>query len=264
MSNIKEWKYCVVGNITKSHIDKNGVVRYGTPAFTGGTKVYLCGKYWDSSRETITVIGMTRGKKYHVIDTVPTHIENVRCSKAYHPAVLNLMNNWEMYDLWWGNSAEDKKEAVEFTHKWHAEFSESPIPVLLRLINQRKGVILLDGYSGCGKTFLLKQLKLKSARPVYLFSYENVVDEIIRAAKNDEDSESYLLKLCEENCIIGIEDVDYLRGKEATQACLVAMVQTAAKKHLVILTGNNVQTRTPALASLCNEDIIIYPNREDS
>ena len=115
-----KWKYCVIGNITRSHIDENGIKRYGTPAFTGGTKVYLCGKYWDSERETIAVIGMTRGKKYHVIDTNPTYIENVRCSKAYHPAVLELMNNWEMHDLWWDDSIEDKNETVSFTQKWNS------------------------------------------------------------------------------------------------------------------------------------------------
>lgn len=130
MLNSKEWKYCVVGNITKSHTDKDGILRYGTPAFSGGTKVYLCGKYWDPSRETIAVIGMTRGKKYHVIDTVPMYIENVRCSKAYHPAVITLMNNWEMHHLWWSNTAEDKKETIEFTNKWHAKFSNRLIPVL--------------------------------------------------------------------------------------------------------------------------------------
>lgn len=135
--------------------------------------------------------------------------------------------------------------------------------LLQQIIDQTSGVILLDGYSGCGKTFLLKQIKLKSVRPTYLFSYENIVDEIVRAAKNDEDSESYLLELCDKNSIIGIEDIDYLRGKEATQACLIAMVQAAAKKHLVVLTGNNVRTKTPALTRLINEKVIRYPIRED-
>ena len=69
MSQSANWKYCVVGNITKSHTDGNGIVRYGTSAFTGGTKVYLCGKYWDPSTKTIVAIGITRGsRKYHVFE----------------------------------------------------------------------------------------------------------------------------------------------------------------------------------------------------
>ena len=121
MSESKKWKYCVVGNITKSHIDENGILRYGTPAFTGGTRVYLCSKYWDPSSETIAAIGITRGsRKYHVIDTNPAYIENVRCSKTYHPAVLDIMNNWELYTSWWGNTPEDKAEVEEFVRKWNS------------------------------------------------------------------------------------------------------------------------------------------------
>ena len=131
MSQSADWKYCVVGNITKSHSDENGTVRYGTPAFTGGTKVYLCGKYWDPSRKTIEVIGITRGsRKYHVIDTNPAYIENVRCSKTYHPAVLDIMNNWEMQTLWWGNSETDKHEAAVFVYNWKTGFSNAKASVL--------------------------------------------------------------------------------------------------------------------------------------
>ena len=41
------WKYAVAGNIKKSHIDENGILRYGTSAFKGNTKVYLCGRLLD-------------------------------------------------------------------------------------------------------------------------------------------------------------------------------------------------------------------------
>ena len=121
MPEKKKWKYCVCGNITKSHIDEDGILRYGTPAFTGGTKVYLCGKCWNPAQKTVPVIGITRGsRKFHVIDTNPAYIENIRCSKAYQPIVLDLMNNWEMYTLWWGNTAEDKAETEEFVRNWNS------------------------------------------------------------------------------------------------------------------------------------------------
>ena len=63
MEDNREWRYCVVGNIVETRIDENGFLRYGTSAFTGGTKVYLCGKYWDEAYKTITVIGLNRFRK---------------------------------------------------------------------------------------------------------------------------------------------------------------------------------------------------------
>lgn len=122
-----------------------------------------------------------------------------------------------------------------------------PDEVLQYFLGQKFGAVLLDGCSGCGKTTLLKKLREISSRPVYLFSYENVVDEILRAAWAKETCERYLLDISENNCVIGIEDVDYLRGKEATQVCLAEMVCNAAEKHLVIMTGNNVRSKAPIL-----------------
>ena len=119
--------------------------------------------------------------------------------------------------------------------------------VLEYLQKQDSGIVLLNGCSGCGKTTLLKKLREISSRPVYIFSYESVVDEILRAARAKETCERYLLDISENNCVIGIEDVDYLRGKEATQACLAEMVCNAAEKHLVIMAGNDVWSKTPIL-----------------
>ena len=72
-------------------------------------------------------------------------------------------------------------------------------------------------------------------------------DEILCAARAKETCERYLLDINENNCVIGIEDIDYLRGKEATQACLAEMVCNAAEKHLIIMTGNDVWSKTPIL-----------------
>lgn len=119
--------------------------------------------------------------------------------------------------------------------------------VLQYLLQKKSGIVLLNGCSGCGKTMLLKRLKETTSRPVYIFSYESVVDEILRAARAKETCERYLLDISENNCVIGIEDVDYLRGKEATQACLAEMVCNAAEKHLVIMTGNDVWSKTSVL-----------------
>ena len=165
MSQTADWKYCVVGNITESHIDENGILRHGTPAFTGGTRVYLCGKYWNPSMKTIAVIGITRGsRKYHVIDTNPAYIENVRCSKAYHPAVLDIMNNWEMHTLWWGNSDADKQETEVFLYNWKTGFSNTRTPVLTQFIGKAITNIQAYGIDGfdftpnhCGLDFSVGQ-----------------------------------------------------------------------------------------------------------
>ena len=48
----------------RTHYDDQGVLRYGTKAFCGGAKVYLCGKYWTRKQRTIGVIGLNRYKRY--------------------------------------------------------------------------------------------------------------------------------------------------------------------------------------------------------
>lgn len=92
---MSEWAYCVVGNITKTHLAPDGTVLYGSAAYTGGTKVYLCGKYWNPKYGTISVIGLNRYKRYRVNDVPPELIENVRWQRTYKPSVLHLMNHWE-------------------------------------------------------------------------------------------------------------------------------------------------------------------------
>lgn len=124
MENNREWRYCVVGNIVKTRIDKNGVLRYGTSAFTGGTKVYICGKYWDERVKAITVIGLDRFKKFTVSDIPPNAIINVRCQRVFKPKVLELMDNFEFWDWWWGNTTEEKKSAELFVEKWNNLFNK--------------------------------------------------------------------------------------------------------------------------------------------
>ncbi len=121
MEKEKEWKYCVVGNIVKTHVDNDGVLRHGTSSFAGGKKVYLCGVFWDFTRETIPVIGLCRGKRFLVQDVPVELIENVRCSRAYNPAVLEIMNNWEFWDCWWGNSKGDKDATKQFVERWNSK-----------------------------------------------------------------------------------------------------------------------------------------------
>ncbi len=115
----KVFKFCVVGNIVRApHLDKNGILRYGTPAYTGGTKVYLCGKLWRIAEKEIQVVGLTRGKKYQVHDVPVNLIENVRAGKAFDPGILAIMNNFEFWDWWWNGTRKDQKATKEFVSVW--------------------------------------------------------------------------------------------------------------------------------------------------
>lgn len=117
---MNDWKYCVVGNIVKTHGDENGALRYGTPAFTGGTKVYLCGKLWDSGRDTIEVLGLSRAKRWYVADVEPCLIENVRWQRTFKPSALNMMSIHEYADRWWHDTKEDKDEVKAFAAWWNS------------------------------------------------------------------------------------------------------------------------------------------------
>ena len=122
---MQNWTYCVVGNIKESHIDENGIPRNGTAAFAGGSKVYLAGRLWPRSRDTISALGMTRGKKLQVIDTDISLIENLRCQKVFRAGVLQLMDNFEFRSCWWGKSKREKEDAEEFVAWWNSHVQHS-------------------------------------------------------------------------------------------------------------------------------------------
>ena len=109
MSEIRGWRHCAIGNIVKTYVDANGVLKYGTKVFSGRTKVFLCGKYWSEASETISVIGRNRFGRNVVEDIPVASIENVRLKKVYRPAILRIMNNWEFSNDWWGDTKEDKE-----------------------------------------------------------------------------------------------------------------------------------------------------------
>lgn len=121
MTNLdqKPWKYCAVGNIVKTHYDENGVLRYGTKAFFGGTKVYLCGKNWEPGDEAILVLGKNRFKKWEACVVPANLIENVRRSREYKASVRGIMDNFEFNMSWWGSSEKDQSESKAFVKKWN-------------------------------------------------------------------------------------------------------------------------------------------------
>ena len=120
MEEKQNWTYCVVGNIKKTHLDEDGTLRYGTLAFTGGTRVYLAGREWDRTRSHIDALGLNRRHKLQVVWTDITLIENVRCQKVFNPAMLEIMSDCEHRSFWWGKSKREKADAEDFVKWWNA------------------------------------------------------------------------------------------------------------------------------------------------
>lgn len=114
------WRFGVVANITRSHLDENGEIRYGTKAFTSGTKVYLSGKTWDKEDPEIGVIGRNRFGRT-VVEAVPVSLlDNVRTQRIYKPQVLKIMEYLEAIDgwAWWQRTVTDRKETELFVKEW--------------------------------------------------------------------------------------------------------------------------------------------------
>lgn len=114
-----DWRFCVVGNIVKTHPDEEGITRYGTKAYTGGTKVYIDARGWfrrDYGKEWVCVIGRNRFGRY-ALESVPIDlIDNIRISRVFKPTVLKILDYVECMDgwHWWGRTSEDRREAKEF------------------------------------------------------------------------------------------------------------------------------------------------------
>ena len=125
----KLWRYAVAGNIKKTRIDENGILRYGTSAFKGNTKVYLCGRLWDErlpdeNKTHISVVGLSRGGRYYV-DYVPIElIENLRLTRVYQPQVLEIMSNFEFSHCWWGNTQEERDDASAFLKRFKEKYNK--------------------------------------------------------------------------------------------------------------------------------------------
>lgn len=116
MSDEKNWRFCVVGNIVKTHYDEEGIIRYGTKAFPGGTKVYINGKYHSESSKRIEVIGLNRFKRYEC-EYIPIDlIENCRVQTVFRKNIVGIMDWQEDLDgcPWWGRTADDRRDAKAF------------------------------------------------------------------------------------------------------------------------------------------------------
>ena len=128
------WRYAVAGNIKESHIDENGILRYGTATYKGHSKVYLSGRLWDErlpgEKKEIAVLGLCRGRRYY-LESVPVElIENVRLVRVYKPRLLEIMSDCEMEDCWWGNSRAEREDALAFVKRWNETYNPIPDPAI--------------------------------------------------------------------------------------------------------------------------------------
>ena len=125
----KKWRFAVVGNIKKTRIDENGVLRYGTSAYKGNTRVYLSGRRLDERLpddpgEDITVVGLSRGGRYYVSRVPAELIENVRLTQVFTPGVLEIMSNFEFAECWWGDTQEERDDASRFVMRWNEKYGK--------------------------------------------------------------------------------------------------------------------------------------------
>ena len=121
MNMESNWIFGVVANIKKERTDKNGVLRYGAKPYVGGTKVYINGKDWDFDREEIGAIGRNRFGRI-ALEFIPIDcLENLRITRIYNPAVLEIIYREESQEgwEWWSGDYQDKKHAKEFVKNFN-------------------------------------------------------------------------------------------------------------------------------------------------
>ena len=106
------FKYCVVGNIVREHVDEEGITRNGIVVFPGGRKVYISRLLWDYGA---VVLGLNRWHSRFILECIPLElIENIRPSRTFKRSVIDLMDDPEMPDGWWRYKEEDRIGSEEY------------------------------------------------------------------------------------------------------------------------------------------------------
>ena len=115
--------------------------------------------------------------------------------------------------------------------------------VVQRLLDMERGVAFLSAPSGGGKTAILH--KLQKLRPgCKVISSETfimgVVEDILKKGTVEPVPQEQDLVLC-------IEDLDWYKGREATQQALALWFAQLRESGVVIVTGIDLENRLPAL-----------------
>lgn len=109
-----EWRYCITANIIGEHYDDEGVLWRGTKEYPSGRKVYISNSFW-LDEGTVVVGGRNRFKSKYEFICVPLKLlENIRLSRTFEPTVIDIMGNFEFYNMWWLNTPKDKRDIREY------------------------------------------------------------------------------------------------------------------------------------------------------
>ena len=120
-------------------------------------------------------------------------------------------------------------------------------------------VAIIQGASGSGKTRLLLRIAAEF-KDVVMLSYEELVWRLVDAIRmNKQDLFVNYVDTLSQYKIVGIEDVDFLEGKTATQEELSIIINRTLKfGTYVFITGIQLEWRVPILISEISEGKLIW------
>lgn len=125
-------------------------------------------------------------------------------------------------------------------------FSHTTEEMVFLLLPKTTGIVVLEGVTNCGKTQLLRRFRKASPTAVCIYSYRDVVNELIHICEKSGQGTTLerFVSLLESFPCLAIEDIDYIRGPN-TQSFLSSAINEAAKTCLIIVTGNYVNYLMP-------------------
>lgn len=105
--------WCVVANVVgERYAGQDGAQAWhGTKHFVPGAKVYLSGAFWGMGGERVTVIGLSRGKRYITLSMPFDRLENWRAKLVYKPLILARLRDAFFSENWDGS--EKSRERAE-------------------------------------------------------------------------------------------------------------------------------------------------------
>lgn len=134
-----------------------------------------------------------------------------------------------------------------------------------KISSSGKGIIVFEGPTGSGKTWLLNKV-LNKSNTARRFSYESFVEIYINQIKENKSAvyvKKSMLKFLNAHEIVGVEEIDMLWGKEYTQEAIAEIINIVSENTLVILTGIGIEERVPKLLKKLKETNIIYFEKKE-
>jgi len=113
METVREFEYCLVGNIVEKHyFGQDKEIKYGSKHFSGGAKVYIFPMFGGCGHEQIRVIGIPR-KRYKMLDVIipSKHLINVRVKKIYKPDLKEKIAE-NFYYSWWKEEGDNELNSI--------------------------------------------------------------------------------------------------------------------------------------------------------